>query len=387
MRRTIGMSMTELRLNERQLNELELLLAGAFGPGRDYLLPNTSAQGTSDVLVPTLYAEREVSPRERLELVDSEGTAVAALRVQDSRADGHGFWLSGRVDAGRPFGHRTLAERRLTRPDSKLGPATLVIGDPPPRTDARWSPNESALFVVPDEGDPAETLERFMAIPEMLRVHAMILPVPAAHHLNESERGAFLAELLASLIAGEVTVMRGDQRAGSGLVILLTGLSGSGKSTIAKALVERLRLTDPRRTTLLDGDEVRAMLSSGLGFSREDRELNVRRIGWVASLVCEHGGIAVCAPIAPYESMRAEFRAMAERHGRFILVYVSTPLEVCEERDRKGLYARARAGEIQQFTGISDPYEVPTDADVVVDASAMDVGSCVQRVLAEVARQ
>ena len=168
---------------------------------------------------------------------------------------------------------------------------------------------------------------------------------------------------------------------GRGRVILLTGLSGSGKSTIAKLLAERLTGIDDRGVTLLDGDEVRLILSSGLGFSREDREMNVRRIGWVASLVASHGAIAVCAPIAPYAEMRAEMRERAEAVGRFLLVHVSTPLEVCEARDRKGLYARARRGEIPNFTGISDPYEAPTDADVTIDASTTAPADAVQRIV------
>src|SRR5690606_36446156 len=138
--------------------------------------------------------------------------------------------------------------------------------------------------------------------------------------------------------------------------VLCTGLSGSGKSTIARARADRLRELDDRPVTLLDGDEVRTMLSAGLGFDRAGRELNVRRIAWVAALAARHGGIAIAAPIAPYDSMRREARAMAEASGsRFLLVHVATPLEVCEARDRKGLYAKARRGELTGFTGVDDP--------------------------------
>lgn len=157
---------------------------------------------------------------------------------------------------------------------------------------------------------------------------------------------------------------------GHGTVVLFTGLSGSGKSTIARALATQLE-ADGNTVTLLDGDAVRQHLSRGLGFSREDRELNLERIGYVASLVAHHGGIAIAAPIAPFAASRASIRAMAEAAGgRFILVYVDTPLDVCEARDRKGLYAKARAGEIADFTGISSPYEVPTDADVVITTTS-----------------
>jgi sulfate adenylyltransferase len=168
-----------------------------------------------------------------------------------------------------------------------------------------------------------------------------------------------------------------------GAVVLFTGLSGSGKSTLARGLVDALEEVGDRTVTLLDGDEVRRLLSAGLGFSRADRDLNVRRIGYVASLVAKHGGIAVCAPIAPYADSRAAVRAMAEAVGEFVLVHVSTPLDVCEARDHKGLYAKARAGVLPQFTGVSDPYEPPTDAAVDVDTSQLDVGSGVALVLDE----
>jgi sulfate adenylyltransferase len=171
---------------------------------------------------------------------------------------------------------------------------------------------------------------------------------------------------------------------GRGLVILFTGLSGSGKSTLARDLAERLRREDARHTVLLDGDDVRTLLSAGLGFSRQDRELNVRRIGWVASLVGEAGGIALCAPIAPFESSRREVRALAAEQSDFLLVHVSTPIAVCEARDRKGLYAKARAGLIPDFTGISSPYEEPADADIVIDTSQTSVAEGVARLLAAV---
>ncbi len=161
-----------------------------------------------------------------------------------------------------------------------------------------------------------------------------------------------------------------------GAVVLFTGLSGSGKSTIARALADGLE-DDGRQATLLDGDEVRQHLSSELGFDMSSRERNIERIGWVASLVAAHGGIAVAAPIAPFASSRARVRAMVEPHGTFVLVWVSTPLEVCETRDRKGLYARARAGDIADFTGISSPYETPLDADLEIDTSTMDVTEAV----------
>jgi sulfate adenylyltransferase len=154
-----------------------------------------------------------------------------------------------------------------------------------------------------------------------------------------------------------------------GLVVFFTGFSGSGKSTLAKGLANYLTGHVDRTVTLLDGDIVRRMLSSGLGFDRNGRDLNVRRIGFVAAEVARHGGIAVCAPIAPYAESRAAVRELVEAVGDLVLVHVATPLEECERRDTKGLYKKARAGIVTQFTGISDPYDVPLDAELRVDTS------------------
>jgi sulfate adenylyltransferase len=163
--------------------------------------------------------------------------------------------------------------------------------------------------------------------------------------------------------------------------VFFTGLSGSGKSTLARALVDALLEDGRRMLTVLDGDVVRRELSRGLGFSQADRDLNVRRIGWVAAEVARHGGLAICAPIAPYAATRALVRAEAEAVGDFFLVHVATPLAVCEQRDRKGLYAKARAGLIPQFTGISDPYEQPDDAELVVDTSTEPLDRALDRLL------
>ncbi len=154
-----------------------------------------------------------------------------------------------------------------------------------------------------------------------------------------------------------------------GFTVFFTGLSGSGKSTIANVLLTKFLEMSGRPVTLLDGDIVRKHLSSELGFSKEHRDINIRRIGYVASEITKNGGIAICAPIAPYEGVRAENRAMIGGVGGYVLVHLATPLEVCEQRDRKGLYAKARAGIIKEFTGISDPYEEPSNADVVIDTT------------------
>jgi sulfate adenylyltransferase len=158
-------------------------------------------------------------------------------------------------------------------------------------------------------------------------------------------------------------------RSRQGFTVFFTGLSGSGKSTIANAVRVKLLEMGGRPVTLLDGDIVRTNLSSELGFSKEHRNLNIRRIGFVASEITKNGGIALCAPIAPYDTVRKDNRELISPVGGYVLVHVSTPLEVCERRDRKGLYEKARAGLIKEFTGISDPYEVPEDADLTIDTS------------------
>ncbi|HWH31137.1 MAG TPA: bifunctional sulfate adenylyltransferase/adenylylsulfate kinase [Egibacteraceae bacterium] len=168
-----------------------------------------------------------------------------------------------------------------------------------------------------------------------------------------------------------------------GFTVFFTGLSGSGKSTVANVLMVKLLERGGRNVTMLDGDLVRKHLSSGLGFSKEDRDTNIRRIGWVAAEIAKNGGVAVCAPIAPYDATRKAVREMTEAQGGgFALVHVATPLEVCEQRDRKGLYAKARAGELKEFTGISDPYEEPDDAELVINTAVVSAEQAADEVLA-----
>lgn len=173
----------------------------------------------------------------------------------------------------------------------------------------------------------------------------------------------------------------------TGFTIFFTGLSGAGKSTTATALVAKLQPTTARPFTILDGDFVRKNLSADLGFSRQDRYTNIRRIGFVAREVTKCGGIAICAAIAPYDAARKEARGMVEEVGGFVLIHVATPLDVCEQRDPKGLYAKARAGAIPAFTGISDPYEAPTDADLTIDTSRLTLEEAIATVLGHLTRQ
>ena len=181
-------------------------------------------------------------------------------------------------------------------------------------------------------------------------------------------------------VAGELRRAH-PPRLRQGLTVFFTGLSGSGKSTIANVLLAKLLELGDRAVTLLDGDIVRRHLSSELGFSKEHRDINIRRIGFVASEITKNGGVALCAPIAPYDAARKEVRAMVGQCGGFVLVHLSTALHVCEARDRKGLYAKARAGIVQSFTGISDPYEPPSDAEVVIDTAEVSPEEAADAVL------
>ncbi|MBP8250761.1 MAG: adenylyl-sulfate kinase [Herpetosiphon sp.] len=162
-----------------------------------------------------------------------------------------------------------------------------------------------------------------------------------------------------------------------GFVLWFTGLSGAGKSTIAHALAEELAQRG-KRVEILDGDVVRTHLSKGLGFSKEDRDTNIRRIGWVCDLVARHGGVAIAAAISPYRSVRDEVRAATPR---FVEVFIDCPLETCIKRDVKGLYAKAIAGEIPQFTGISDPYEPPLNPEITIQSHQESVETSVAQII------
>jgi len=227
---------------------------------------------------------------------------------------------------------------------------------------------------------------------EIWRPLGRIEPGMERDELSGSELGALLdagqpvpSWLMPEAVTAELRKAR-PPRSARGLVVFFTGLSGSGKSTVARDLYDALLERGDRTVSLLDGDLVRRLLSADVGFSREGRDLNIARIGYVATEVARHGGIAICAPIAPYAAARAGVRSMVTEVGDFVLVHVSTPLAVCEARDRKGLYAQARAGVIKSFTGISDPYEEPKDADLALDTSLVSRRDAVAAVLAHLSR-
>jgi sulfate adenylyltransferase len=266
--------------------------------------------------------------------------------------------------------------------------ATHLLADAPDGTGLPSGAKNGAL-TVPGVPIPVISTGEWAYDPrsEVWRPLALIEPGAERDELTASELSALLdsgAEVPAWFappsVARELRRAR-PPRAERGLVVFFTGLSGSGKSTIARGLAEALSERGDRTVSLLDGDHVRQLLSAGLSFSRADRDLNIARIGYVATEVARHGGIAICAPIAPYAQARAAARQMVTEVGDFLLVYVSTPVDVCAARDRKGLYAKARAGLITGFTGVSDPYEEPRDADLVLDTSAMTRTEAVDAVL------
>jgi sulfate adenylyltransferase len=240
----------------------------------------------------------------------------------------------------------------------------------------------SAVIPILSSGDWA-----YDPAAEVWRPHALIEAGTEREDLSPDQLGDLLdagtqipSWVMPSAVARELRRVR-RSRAERGLVLFLTGLSGSGKSTLARDLGDVLAERSDRQVSLLDGDLVRQLLSAGIAFSRADRDLNIARIGFVAAEVARHGGIAICAPIAPYAAARVRVRQMVSEVGDFFLIYVATPIEVCEARDRKGLYAKARAGLIDQFTGVSDPYEEPADAELIIDTSKVSRTEAVQAVL------
>ena len=255
----------------------------------------------------------------------------------------------------------------------------VLDGDLPatePADAAAWLPTPlaaSELVHLPERG--------LYCPPEEVPAGEQGQPCSNAELLERLARGERIPPWLGWPALVETLERAWPPRSAQGFTLFLTGLSGSGKSTIARALLGRLMEQASRRVTLLDGDIVRKNLSSELGFSREHRDLNIRRIGYVASEITKNGGVAICAPIAPYEATRSAVRQEIEAVGGFVEIHVATPLEVCEARDRKGLYAKARAGVIKEFTGISDPYEAPEDPEMRIDTTEASPDEAAQQIL------
>jgi len=264
----------------------------------------------------------------------------------------------GKDASGKPFYGPYDAQELLSRHQAELGIAMV------PFKQMLYVPESDSYF--PEDAVPAGAKTIDISGTEQRRRLQQGIELPAWFTFPAVER-----ELRRS----------SPPRARQGFSVFFTGLSGSGKSTIANVLLVKLLEMGGRSVTLLDGDVVRKNLSSELGFSKEHRDINIRRIGYVASEIAKHGGVAICAPIAPYDRTRKDVRAMVAPVGGFILVHVATPIEVCEARDRKGLYAKARAGVVKEFTGISDPYETPDDAEIVIDTTEITPAEAAQQIL------
>lgn len=340
----------------------------------------------------------------QLELVDPEGVPVA--RVEVAGNDGTHVWgpvtLLARSEYG-AFRHLRLGPAQLE--EQYRGWATVPVSGPLTSTDLdtiRALNGSVVLLVLCDPGTvrtvSAVGLVRATRVAAELLGNAVVVTVTVVSRGDPEADRLFRERVVTAYAPGQVhrvagkgglpptiaEVVESDRPPPHrrGLVLFLTGLSGSGKSTLARALHDRLLEQGRRKVTSLDGDIVRRTLSAGLTFSRRDREVNIYRIGWVAAEISRHGGVAICSPIAPFEQTRRQVRGMvAEAGGAFFLVHVATSLEECERRDRKGLYAKARRGEIPDFTGISSPYEEPLDPDVRVDTAGRTIEEAAETVL------
>lgn len=372
----------------RELDDLELLTTGA-------LLPLTGFNEPGSVV--TIEVPAGLADEHEIELVDPEGLPLAVLAPHSGAVTSlahaqfgpfRRLHLTPRQTRER-YAHRTFVPvtDALTRADldavRRLGPVVLVA------LAGHGTPVLSPVALV------RATLAAADLLPD-----AEVVVVPLAAHGDADADHALGLQVLANYAGPDpvhalahtegpyppaiAAIVDRDEPAPDeqGLVLFFTGLSGSGKSTLARALMDRVLEQGIRTVTSLDGDVVRRNLSAGLSFSKQDRETNIRRIGWVAAEISRHGGLAVCSPIAPFAETRADVRQMVEAAGgAFFLVHVATPLAECERRDRKGLYAKARRGEIPEFTGISSPYEEPDDAAVRVDTTGRSIEAALNDVI------
>lgn len=335
------------------------------GRGRQLVVPTVAPLSEADIAEIAAAAREQHPNRIVLAALVGAGTPRGASAIGLIRATVAAARLLS--DLQEPHG--------APRPDPESWPDSESRPDPEPRPSAAAPAVQVVAVPLTGAGSLPANSRRVVA--------ALAAYAPGGSTLLQPQyRGPLPAPVRQAV---ELDRPSGAAR---GLVILLTGLSGSGKSTIARGLHNALIESGARAVTLLDGDVVRRHLSAGLGFSAADRETNVRRIGWVAAEIARHGGIAIASPIAPFATTRAEVRAMAAESGaEYLLIHVATPLAECERRDRKGLYARARRGEIAEFTGISSPYEEPNDADLAIDTTAIGEVEAVALVLAELRRR
>ncbi|GAA4708443.1 adenylyl-sulfate kinase [Nocardioides conyzicola] len=376
----------------RELDDLELLAAGALAPVVAFDEPGSPVTLT---LPPDVVAAAEAAGS--VELVDPEGLPLARVSVP-------GGVVTPLTDAQYgPFRRLYLTPARSR--EQYAGRTVVPVVDALTEDEIAVLAGAGPLLLLAlvGHGTPglsATGLIRATLAAADLLPDAAVVAVPLASHGNGDVDHALGLQVVANYAGPDPVIGVPDstspcppsiqaivdqelpEPADQGLVLFFTGLSGSGKSTLARALMDRVLEQGARSVTSLDGDVVRRHLSAGLTFSKQDRETNIRRIGWVAAEISRHGGLAVCSPIAPFDETRQQVREMVEdAGGAFFLVHVATPLEECERRDRKGLYAKARRGEIPEFTGISSPYEEPEDADVRVDTSGRTIEAALDDVL------
>lgn len=380
-------------LRGEQLDALELILGRFLAPVDGYCLPGRKPADWSveaNLAVPTAAALKAVD-QGSLTLTDPDNTPLAALILSDTReCDDKTTWVAGRLRALKAAEHPPARAVRLVVPVDLHDHAVALFSGQVLASDvlrAARAADGRPLALIGVAAQDASGSD--VAVMDELRHCAAQIPNARAWYLAAPAVGqdATADEVLELSLRSLGVVDPFDFRHLSaqtdhGAVLLFTGLSGAGKSTVARAVVEAITAQNLRRTVLLDGDDVRQELSAGLGYGREDRERNLTRIAWVAARVAEVGGLAVCAPIAPFASARQAMRERVEPKSPFLVIHVATPLAVAEARDRKGLYAKARAGLIPDFTGIDSPYEEPEDADLVIDTSRTGVGECVDAVLA-----
>ncbi|MDX6360862.1 MAG: sulfate adenylyltransferase [Nocardioidaceae bacterium] len=392
----IAVSLPQHCPSPRELDDLELLVNGGLAPRTGY-----DATGPITLSLPDDVAAAAADAG-GVELTDPEGLPLARVASD------------GTVTSLAP--HETGAFRRLhlspavTR-TTYAGALTVPVAAPLTQPDLDLVDRTRAgrpvlLLALTGTGTPQGVspigLVRASLAAAALLGDTQVVAAPLASHGDPDTDHLLGQQVVASYAPGEVLAVTGegelpepiadvvdaDQPAPDeqGLVVFFTGLSGSGKSTLARALHDLLLEDSSRTVTSLDGDVVRRNLSAGLTFSRADRETNIRRIGWVAAEISRHRGVAICSPIAPFDETRRQVRGYVEdAGGAFFLVHVATPLEECERRDKKGLYGKARAGEIPEFTGISSPYEEPRDAAVRVDTTGRSIEDALGDVLAALA--
>ncbi|MGP5581737.1 adenylyl-sulfate kinase [Glutamicibacter arilaitensis] len=364
------------QLDESLLDVVELALGGLIS--RSVLaqrlvaeLPEFSAEGTS--------------AKHGAVLADPDGTGLAVLRWLPWLEDQSDVPVLTELSALATPEHGLFREYRVTKP---LEATAVVLFNQAP-TLAQLEHLHAQELVVPGTvflllatGKSAGVNSTASQIQQV--AHAAALFTGARHGYVLVPPGIDpeeIVERLSTRVQADLRTTESAAKPTGGTVVMFSGLSGSGKSTLARAVRQQIQLERNQRAILLDGDDIRRFISKGLGFTREDRETNIERIGWIAARISEAGGIALCAPIAPFARTRATVRELASQTGDFLLIHVSTPLEVCEARDRKGLYAKARAGLVKDFTGIDSPYEVPLDAELALDLSTMSIPEATLQVM------